>query len=440
MKIVFAVILLNIPFFLYSQNRADIITVKGKITSENNIPLSSANIINIEDKTGTQSDKSGEYTLTVKAPATISVSHIGFQTREITVTRELLNDPSQDTLTINVVLKSAVKELKPVEITAEEIQSVHDKPGITILDYEFVNDNILLLISENKKNRLRLIQTGTDSIIKDTLLKFKADKLFRDCFNSIQVLSKDSSYQLHIISPAIYIYKGEPVKQFNSFVLPCVASTPGYLLLKHYGPHNQSVIYSSINKTTKSKKLLMKIVNSESENFAKEEVAYAAHLKRRLGDAHEMGDIYGPGVLRMIYDMKQSQWFYATTLTRPTYHPLKQIKDSIFIFNYITDSVYVYNEAEFERAFPIKYHYEQGWKNEIITDATMQSAYAKFINSGIVYLYRVSLNTGTVLNQYRLEQHIFPENIKVKDNYAYYLYTDSKANFPQKKLFRQKLE
>lgn len=415
------------------------IILKGKVTTQTGVPIENASVINIKEKTGVPTNNLGDYTIKVSLPVTLTISHLGFQTREVSITEKMIMDSLKDTLIVNIILKAVIRELKPIEVTAERIKTIYDKPTVNIMDYEFINNNILLLIFENKRFRLKLINYETDSVILSKILNFKSEKFFRDCFNNLQLLSKDSSYQIYVLPSEIYIYKGISLKQFNSFLLPCVASLSKHLILQQYSLHNQTVIYSALNKDSNIKKTLVNITNAESASFAKGELRKIAQLKRSLR-GKSLTDDLSVSEHHIAIEIQRREWFYETTLTKQTYHPLKQIRDSIYIFNHIADSVYVYtNNAELERAFNIKYHYERGWKNEIISDEAKGKAYAKFIQDGITYLYEINLNTGSILNQYKLEQHTFPDKIKVKGNHAYYLYTEKFDNFPRKRLYKQKL-
>ena len=76
--------------------------------------------------------------------------------------------------------------------------------------------------------------------------------------------------------------------------------------------------------------------------------------------------------------VERKEWFYLTNLSNPIYNPLLHIKDSIFIFNHVTDSAYVFNQdGMFERSFPINYHYKSGWNNKIIINYSGDKVYAK---------------------------------------------------------------
>jgi hypothetical protein len=358
--ILFTIILSIAIRFSYAQNLVhnlhnvkDFIVIKGKITTDDMLPIAFANVINLKEKSGTQADKNGEYELIINKPTTISVSYVGFQTNQFNILQNMFNDSlNNDTLTINIILKIAINELKTVEVIDEKIKLVYDKPNVDILDYEFNdNNNIILLVEENKKYKLRLMTPDADSIIKDKILNFNAENFYVDCFDNMHILSKDSSYQMYIKSSEIYIYKGISIKEFNTFLLPCLASTSEYLFFQQWGSYNQSVIYSTINKTNKNFKLLMSIKNAESENFANGEIKRINELKNY--GINDMGDLNASSkkisrensTLEIARENQNRIWFYNAVLTKQTYHPLKIIRDSIFIFNHITDTAYVYNNS-----------------------------------------------------------------------------------------------
>jgi TonB-linked SusC/RagA family outer membrane protein len=72
-----------VPFTLLAQNK----TITGKITDENGMPLAGVNVIAKNAKKGTQTDKDGNFSITVSGTATISlvVSSVGYGSKIITV-------------------------------------------------------------------------------------------------------------------------------------------------------------------------------------------------------------------------------------------------------------------------------------------------------------------------------------------------------------------
>ncbi len=421
---------------VYAQQPEKKIIIIGVITNKENIPLINATVINSSNRTGTITNKNGTYQLIAsKTPSTITISYLGYKTFAKKITQEIINNLITDTIRIDAVMDIEISELNTLEISSNSIKLLYDKPGIDILDFEFSNDNILLLISENKKTKLRLVNSNADIIITNVTLKFNGDKFYKDCFDGIHILSEDSTFQVLVSGSEIYIYKGISIKKFNSILLPSVASTTNLLFLQTFGLYNQSVIYSVVNKATKQQQLLRNIRNAVTENFAKGELQKVEELKYQ-----EIGR-FDESFFRPDWEAENREWFYQNILSKQTYNPLKQLRDSIFIFDHIVDTIFVYNaQALLQRAFSITYHYENGWKSDIIIDQLKQNAYAKFMKDGIVYLKQINLIDGTILKTYKISQHTFPDKTKIKDNYVYYLYMSKDNYLPRKQLFVKRLD
>ena len=94
------------------------VTIKGRVTDENQNPIEIANV-SIEGTTvGTIADLNGNYSLTCDSKDSLVVvySMMGYQTRKRT-----LNSPA-GTLTINVMLPSMEFTIQEVEIVDKERQ------------------------------------------------------------------------------------------------------------------------------------------------------------------------------------------------------------------------------------------------------------------------------------------------------------------------------
>ncbi len=90
-----------LPFTLLAQTK----TIKGKVTDENGAPVVGANIIEKTGKKGTQTDKTGNFSITVPATGTVSliISSIGYTVQSIDVTG---NDP----VTVKLVKETVTQE------------------------------------------------------------------------------------------------------------------------------------------------------------------------------------------------------------------------------------------------------------------------------------------------------------------------------------------
>jgi TonB-linked SusC/RagA family outer membrane protein len=116
------------------------ITIKGKITDEEGIPLPGATIMEKGTTNGAITDIDGNYTLSVSAEKSIlKISYIGFETQEVIIGAKI---------TINVILKPSATSLDEVIITGYQNLSVNKSTGsVNVIKSEDIdkkgNSNII---------------------------------------------------------------------------------------------------------------------------------------------------------------------------------------------------------------------------------------------------------------------------------------------------------
>ncbi len=108
------VILILTVITLYSQQKYSVIT--GKVTDENNSPLPFANVYLKETNVGTSTDNRGNFKIVTKPGRyTLEISYVGYEKKSIEI-----NLKSEETLTLNIKLKSITFEIAGIEVTAEK--------------------------------------------------------------------------------------------------------------------------------------------------------------------------------------------------------------------------------------------------------------------------------------------------------------------------------
>jgi hypothetical protein len=95
--------------------------------------------------------------------------------------------------------------------------------------------------------------------------------------------------------------------------------------------------------------------------------------------------------------------------------------------------------GEIQRTFSIDYQSSAGWKKELITDFSSNMIFAILNRKGITYLLQIDLDNGQIQGEYKLDKNLYPSHIKIRDGYAYYLYTD-KYGLKVSNVYMQKLE
>lgn len=95
--------LIFLPLVMFSQK-----TLRGKVLDENKIPLPGATIQNIDSKTSSTTNMDGDFSIKIeKTPSIISISYVGYQTKEIKIINQL---------EIEVALKESKNQLDEVVV------------------------------------------------------------------------------------------------------------------------------------------------------------------------------------------------------------------------------------------------------------------------------------------------------------------------------------
>src|SRR5438445_5004587 len=90
-----------LPFTLLAQDR----TVKGKVTDDNGSPIAGANVIQANARKGAQTDKAGNFSLSVSGTGTVTlvVSSIGYGSTTVVVT-------GNETVNVRLVKEAITQE------------------------------------------------------------------------------------------------------------------------------------------------------------------------------------------------------------------------------------------------------------------------------------------------------------------------------------------
>ena len=418
-KTILLFLLFITSFICVAQNK---ITIVGKTITSNNTILVNTSVLDIKTKNGTKTANNGYFTLTIpKQNTSIQFSYIGYNTYVKEITQKEIKKAKNDTIYLIAVLTQQTTNLTDFQVNADNIQLAYKEKHISIIDYDFHPKGLILLLSLNKEYKLRLVDNESN-IISDLSIPKNPKKLFKDCLDESHILYKDSSFQIYETEKELRLMEGLNIDIFNRIMLPCVTSSLNNLFLESYGQHNQSIIYYTIDKTSQRKKLLHII--SDNESLESIDKYYKETISQSNLSAHLMGD-NSWSVQRYARNAEENRLFYKAILSQPNYNPLFKIKDSIFIFDHVNDSVYVYdNELKIKRTFSIKYHYRKDWKKELITDYSNLEIYSQIVKSGKTSLLQINTFNGKIISEYKLERHNFINNIKIREGFAYYLFKD----------------
>lgn len=402
---------------LFSLNiNAQNMVVIGTVSNDQNQKIVGAEVKLGQQNSKTNSKGAFSFKLT-KFPAQLTIKHALYK-EYIDVVRIPLNQ--KDTIFLDVILENNVTELEEVTVNSSRVIWAYQKPHTHIIDFALIDDEILLLCSENHQYFLRRLDSLSQKMT-DLPIKKNPQNLYEDCTGEIHLVYTDSLFELKLFGKSTILSTGYPYVQAMEILSPCVISNANNFIVKALGPHKKLVKYTTIDRNTKQTELLY-ITSDREQMRGLDDYAKANDIPVPLANPNYK---YSPPIASGLTDRQkwQNQQFYRQILSKELYTPIFEINDSLVIFDHFTDSALVFKpNGDFVRSFQISYHYFENWKNELIVNEEKTKIYAKYETDGLVTLREIDPSTGKVLNTTLLEKHIHPLSIQIRNNNAFYIY------------------
>jgi hypothetical protein len=405
------------------------ITLKGKIIDETGASLPYARVSELQTKISTLTNQRGIFYMNVPAEkAHLKISYIGYK---IIDTVLYFGSKPKDTVFCTFKMIPSSKEFAVVNVTSKPYQQVYETTNLNILDYTFFGQNILLLVSFKGDYQIRLMDQSEKLLTKQNL-NFKPTGFIKDCLGILHIFSKDSLYPVHFNSEQFSFPDAIPIMDYVEFIEPCVASTDDFFFLQHITNFNQTIEYISQRKKDDSYNLIRLINDAEK---TKDVLAYAEELQMTYAPSM-MSEIFTFKDVRAAREKMQDQYFFDLVVTNATYAPLIKTANAVYVFDHLADSCFVFSlNSEPLRQFRIDYHKRQDWVQKLILEDGANQIFAVHSVNGIYGISEINLETGQLKSPLTLTEHTYPEKIKIRNGWVYYLHHDlQNAGFD--KLFR----
>lgn len=422
----------------FSQNVDAPVIVYGEVITADSTVLNSAHIRDLaKNGNATVSDKDGNFSLVVSSiPAILEVSYVGYKTQAISIGNNDIEKGGKIYLSIIMELDSV--SLPPALVKPEEkVETVFDPYKAYLFDYTFIDNQLLLLVSESGQRRLQLLDEFNNTVLKQNIthavFEFK-----KDCLGNYHLLGEDSAYQVLWDVDLFVLYAGTLRKTLEEKLKPCLACNDETCILNRYKDHYQTEVFFRNNRSINTIDSIFSVTDKATKKFT--ETAYEEILIQAGYDPKRKPDV-DLDRLTTSRQLQQEIWFYQKVLCKPIFCRVLPVNKQFYLFDN-TNNELVSFDSKGNLGKQIKSNYDTKKKaglKEIITNETQDKIFAIFIKGGTVTLDNIDLNTGDNITTYTLSEHRFPEKVKVSDNYAYYLYKD--LGFDSKyKLFRQRLD
>jgi len=247
-----------------------------------------------------------------------------------------------------------------------------------------------------------------------------------DCLGYLHVMSTDSSYQTFLRKDTIIFPHKADIYKFQTTMSNCVTSSKNLLFFREESIDHQIVNFFYINRENKQKQYLASISDE----------AKLKMLRHNSFDYYLLVMDTLPNT-----DAEMIEWVWVNKiLYKPNASVLKKIGDTLIIFNTTDGSFDLFDLtgkliSGSEMATNNKG--AEKWTKEILIDQITHLPYTSFTDNGRLVLYRIDLKTGELI-RILTTGHIFPQKLKIHNNFVFYLY-DIPGTGDNKHLLMQKI-
>ena len=306
------------------------------------------------------------------------------------------------------------RDLPEATITAQNIPHIaYNNKVVSIADFE-INDMGIYILAHRIRNYSLLHLSFDFDTIAEINLPRKFDKLYKDVYNQIHVVSQDSVYWVGTMKrgdeiAGIALMMGIRKDQFDYIHKHVSAATDKVIITHLYANGNQELYYFDIGGCD-----------------GKVDTTLLEHIRWEEGcDLMFNIRMFGPMGLK-----GEAQSLFL----KPIYDPVFNMNNEIFVFNFEDNIINLYdNCARKINSFPLSFHKRkswgnrirlvEGWNKKVLMDAQNNAFYAVFLTDGITTLKKIDIITGTAETIAVFGG--FPyidDKLKIHNGKAYFLY------------------
>jgi hypothetical protein len=394
------------------------------VNSETDIPIENVSLKILNSTSGTTTTNGGKFELIVsKLPVFVEITCIGYQNLSIEINKS-------ESEPIEIVLQPVAMQLEGITVSVKKAMPVFSDQNYTVLDYEIMGDDLLLLVYKYKfeRSNLLLITRWGDTLAQTGLPEIPPLKLYKDPLGNVHYFSgKGNAYQCY------FDKEGKKLSFIHNFSVEKVQKTFGdikfemnkKLFFQENTPEGFSSQIGYFSKEDGKKYL-------QFENNQKEAKAYYSDLKSFL-EPTRPGDVNSMGAKMQAFEL-----FYKP---RNNAVMIKAGNDRIVVFDFISDTLELLNsDWKILAASAISFHKEVKenlittiatsfsgnqweWKSTIYADEYTGKVYVSFEKQGRIKLCNIDLYSGKIIAEYVLPV-LFVEKINIYKGEAFFRYKE----------------
>ncbi len=402
---------------------------KVVLTVLDQISLTPIQNVNVSSENGYflgKTNTDGAIILELYSTKIISLNHVSYSSKEVEITF------GPNSYTIQLMPKTEV--LGDVTITAKEPVVVYKNDVFHASDYEFLDQNNILILTYEKKRMFKKESQADLEILErcklvclDENLKVKTESkiipvaidIQKDEFGQCFLTTIESIFFVIITDHGIMLDEMSDDFSLNENRNLVIDETNEIQLISDYEDTYPEFSYYLSNRKGDLEKVctvkdeqLMHLFRAQYRDFKPREKLEAYRMELKTGIDKEVISGYMSGFHKSIY-------------FRPIYAPAFKVDSGFIIVNHVANQIERYSSKGVKiDGTEIKYHLKSrktGWTENLIQDKETEEIYTCFEVNGNAILKKINHRTGQIHDEMKLTYR-YPEQLSVLNGEVYYLY------------------
>lgn len=449
-----------LPVLLLSQ----VYTFKGIVKDEQTLkPLAEVNISIPGTSQGTSTNKDGKFSLRIsKLPSTLVFSCIGYENEEYQL-------KTFGHTTAEFLLTSKAYILKEVSISSRNFSFLFKDKEFSVLDYEFMDDKILLLVFRSvlKHSELILINLAGDTLALINPPEQPPSLLYKDFLGNLHYCSKaGSAFQCCFFRDSgIFGFSHKTtLDSLQNLFEPFIFTMCDKVYFQEKMASGFGAAFGYI-EPGKGKKYIRKVINTKKIQEYTDDMQFYQNWNIHMGLyasnpnsigvnatlPDEFAAYENPAFNFSIGDSNAKSFEKAEARARGfeffnmTFPVIKISSNTLAFFNFGENNIEILDkEGNLLKTLPVSFHKGPGqdsgsssgirlaesgwhWENELISDKYNRSIYAVFRKGPLVRLRLINMETGK-LNFGTILPVAFPFRIGIYSDEAFFLSKEKNDN------------
>jgi hypothetical protein len=260
------------------------------------------------------------------------------------------------------------------------------------------------------------------------------EKLIRDFRGNTHVICQSDILTIVTTKNEVQIASIEK-DYFFKYIAPIIDTNRTKMYLNNFNPVYPAFDYFTFDRIDSSYKKILHIEDDLMMELYKSEYKWMDVRTKLWAKNKEIET----GISAEVW--VGANYFTQSLYYEEAYAPMFHRNDSIFVFDYSKDRLFIFNVfGDLVDTLAVYHHYnprKSGWKKNVIQDKVTGAIYAVFELNGFFYLGLIDVNTGRIENKVKLA-YKYVDKIRVNNNFVYYIYRPFES-LQRKFLYREQL-